>query len=270
MTLKEAVEILKNAGVENPLYDAREIFHRIGKIPRERLVLGGETEDGSDTARAVFLRAERTPLEYIIGNVDFYRETYLVCRDCLIPRDDTEILVDFAVKNIPSGANIIDLCTGSGCVALSVLNNTDKTRATAADISEGALALAKKNAERLGLSDRVEFLLCDALEKPVAKSCFAVLCNPPYVTEDEYPELSPEIHKEPKIAFVGGKDGLDFYRRITELYRDVIDDSGFIAFEIGCSQAKAIFEIANSFKMSCQTIPDLSGHDRVCVLRKSL
>ena len=111
MTLARAVEILKGAGVDSPLYDARQIFHRIGGIPMERLVLGGEVEDGSPAHTAILKRAARVPLEYVIGYTDFYRESYIVSDKCLIPRDDTEVLVDFTVKNIPPYAGFVDLCT---------------------------------------------------------------------------------------------------------------------------------------------------------------
>lgn len=270
MTLARAVEILKSAGVDSPLYDARQIFHKIGGIPMERLVLGGEVEDGSPAYAALMKRAERIPLEYIIGYADFYKESYFVSEDCLIPRNDTEILVDYAVKNIPDGASLVDLCTGSGCVALSVLNNTKKTTAIAVDISEAALGIARKNSDALHLLDRIEIMRADALEKAVCDACYALLSNPPYVTEDEYPTLSREIHNEPKIAFVGGRDGLDFYKRITELYRDVIDDCGFIAFEIGYKQAEGLRKIAERHRMTCEILTDLSGNDRVAVLRKIL
>ena len=268
MTLARAVEILKNAGIENPLYDARQIFSEIGNIPMEHLVIGGEVEDSSEAALAIAKRAERVPLEYLIGYTDFYKEQYVVGEGCLIPRDDTECLVDFAVKNIPAGAMFIDLCTGSGCVALSVLNNTVGTRVVAVDISDSALNIARKNADRLKLSERISLIEADVLRAPVSECCFALLSNPPYVTESEYPKLSPEIHNEPKIAFVGGVDGLEFYKRITALYRDLIDDYGFIAYEIGYEQKEALKKIAKNNRMSCEILTDLSGRDRVAVLRK--
>ncbi len=270
MTLSEAVEILRAAGVENPRYDARIIFSKIGKIGMEKLILGGEVEDGSEAALAIMKRAERIPLEYVMGSVDFYRENYIVDEGCLIPRDDTERLVEFAVKNIPDGAHFLDLCTGSGCVALSTLANTQNTTALAVDISDAALDVAKTNAQRLSLCDRVEFLRADVLDKPICDECFAVLSNPPYVTDAEYGGLSEEIKKEPKIAFVGGVSGLDFYRKITELYKSVISPGGFIAFEIGYRQATEIREIASANEMTCEIIKDLSGNDRVAVLRATV
>lgn len=268
MTLSEAVKILSSAGVENPLYDARQIFSMLGGIPMSELVLGGEVADGSRAAYAVEQRSKRIPLEYIMGSVDFYRERYIVREGCLIPRDDTEILVDYAVNNLPRGAFFVDLCTGSGCIALSVLNNTERTTALAVDISDTAIEIARENASRLGLSDRISLSRSNVMADPVVSACYAVLSNPPYVAECDYMALSDEIKCEPRIAFVGGDDGLDFYRAITEKYRNVIDDSGFIAFEIGYNQAVEIADIASKNRMSCEILRDLSGNFRVAVLRK--
>ena len=206
-------------------------------------------------------------LQYIIGNVGFYREEYLVTPDCLIPRADTEILVDYAVKHLPVGARFADLCTGSGCVAISTLKNTKNTTAVAVDISSGALDVARKNAKQNGVSDRLTLTLADVKQGAVCEGIFALLSNPPYVRDDVYPTLDGEIFHEPKIAFVGGRDGGDFYRRITEIYRDIIDRDGFIAYEIGYDQAELLREIAEQNRMSCEIIKDLSGNDRVSVLR---
>ena len=268
MTLNEAAKILSEAGIESARDEARIIFHKIGGIPRHELVCSTVRADSEAVISAVSRRAEREPLQYIIGECDFYRESYLVTPDCLIPRSDTEILVDFAVNNIPDGAHFIDLCTGSGCIALSVLNNTGKTHATAVDISDSALAVARKNAERLGLCDRIDFICRDALKSRVADRVFAVLSNPPYVADGCYEGLEPEIFAEPKAAFVGGEDGCDFYRALTPMYKEVIDKDGFIAYEIGYDQADALRSIARENGMSCEIIHDLGGKDRVAVLKK--
>ena len=119
MTLNEAAKILSEAGIESARDEARIIFHKIGGIPRHERVCSTVSSSSEAVISAVSRRAEREPLQYIIGECDFYRESYLVTPDCLIPRSDTEILVDFAVNNIPDGAHFIDLCTGSGCIALS-------------------------------------------------------------------------------------------------------------------------------------------------------
>ena len=180
----------------------------------------------------------------------------------------TEILVDYAVKHIPSGELFLDLCTGSGCVGISTLKNTDRTRAVLADVSIDALDVARENVRLNGVDARAELRRADVLCDRIADSCFAVLSNPPYVKRSVYEGLEAEIGFEPTMAFVGGEDGLDFYERLTPLYRDVIAEGGFIAYEIGFDQADALRRIAESAEMTCEIIKDLSGNDRVAVLRR--
>lgn len=267
MKLSEAIQILKNAGVESPAHDAKEIFSRLGDISKSLLISKDTSTDSKAVISAIERRKNREPLQYIIGDVGFYRETYKVSPDCLIPRQDTEILVDYAVKNIPSGAHFLDLCTGSGCVAISTLKNTQATTATATDISKGALKIAKENAELNGVSERLRLLLANALDTPLEINPFAILSNPPYVTASAYRELEKEIYFEPEIAFVGGEDGLVFYRKIIEHYIDKIDKNGFFAFEIGFDQGNALSSLSESFGLKCEILKDLSGLDRVAVLR---
>ena len=264
MTLKTAIEILKTAKIDSPEYDAREIFR---KFVREPLFFDTECDDPS-LSEYVKRRASREPLQYILGSVGFYREEYFVTPDVLIPRADTETLVDCAVKNLPSGVRFIDLCTGSGCVAISTLKNTKDTTALAVDLSEGALEIARKNAERNGTLDRIEFLLADARGEIDCGEIFAVLSNPPYVADEVYTTLEGEIFHEPKMAFVGGEDGGDFYRAITPIYKDKIAKDGFIAYEIGYDQADLVRSIAEECGMSCEIIKDLGGCDRVALLRR--
>ena len=263
MTLKEAVELLRRAGIESADYDARELF----RFYRQGVVMLNTECDNPGLIDAVHRRAKREPLQYIIGEVGFYRESYRVTPDCLIPRPDTEILVDYAVHNIPERATFLDLCTGSGCVAISTLKNTKNTTAIAVDISGGALAIAKENAEKNGVADRIQFRLANLMEETIDLPVFAVLSNPPYVTDSAYRELEGEIYHEPKEAFVGGDDGGDFYRRFTPIYKNYIHKDGFIAYEIGYDQADLLREIAEESRMSCEILKDLSGNDRVAVLK---
>lgn len=267
MKLSEAISMLTEAGVENPRHDARELFRKIGKLKDYELVSPEANSDLPELISAIKQRAKREPLQYILGEVDFYRERYEITPDCLIPRQETELLVDFATKNIPSGKKFIDLCTGSGCIAVSTLCNTKNTSALAVDLSDGALSVAKKNAEKNGVSDRVKFLCRDVLTEAVADSAFAVLSNPPYVTEQAYSTLAPEIYKEPKMAFLAGEDGLVFYRTIVSLYKDIIEKDGFFAFEIGYDQGKSLCEIASFHRMSAEIIKDYSGNDRIAILK---
>lgn len=269
MKLSEATRRLSEAGIENARDEARMLFTALGGFSVADTIGTDLISEEKRLTEAVERREKREPLQYIIGRVDFYRESYNVSPDCLIPRHDTETLVDLAVKMIPAGERFIDLCTGSGCIAISTLKNTKNTTAVAVDLSHGALELARGNAELNGVSDRITFIEADVLKELVNGDFFAVLSNPPYVTDTAYKSLEPELYFEPKIALVGNDDdGAGFYRRIAELYCHSIKDGGFIAFEIGYDQAAPLLKAAEELGMSCEIIKDLSGNDRVALLKK--
>ncbi len=267
ITLREAEELLKNAGVSEYALDARILFRHYGSFKPYEIIEKNASSDSRELADAIKRRQQREPLAYIIGECDFYREHYKLSRDCLIPRQDTELLVDFAVKSIPDGESFIDLCTGSGCVAISTLANTKNTRALAVDISAGALKVARENAAINGVAQRFTAALSDAKCFVPDKEVFALLSNPPYVSENEYEELEEELYREPKIAFIGGSDGLDFYRSIIPNFKDKINPLGFMAFEIGARQADGVRAIAEDNALEASIIKDYSGLDRVAVLR---
>ncbi len=266
MKLSEAVKILSDAGIVSAAHDARTLFETVGGMKAYQLVSGDAECEAEGLPAALKRRAMREPLQYIIGEVDFYREHYKVTPDCLIPREDTEILVDYAVKNLPRGAVFFDLCTGSGCVAVSVLKNTKDTRAYAYDISEAAISVARENAAKNGVSGRIEFRALDLMrESPDVARAYAVLSNPPYVSNTAYEGLEGEIFHEPKCAFVGGEDGGDFYRKFIPEYKKVIDKEGFLAFEIGFDQKGLMEELARENGMSLKILKDLSGNDRTAI-----
>ena len=268
MTLYEVVRKLSVAGIDNPVGDARELMKHFGGYKPHEVLSPSVECSTPEFLSAVEARANRTPLQSLIGEVWFYHEKYKVTPDCLIPRSDTEELVDYAVKNMPCGARILDLCTVSGCVAISTLCATKDTTAVAADISGAALKIAEENGKINGVSDRLTLLECDLLKEKIEGEFFAILSNPPYVCDSVYEEQEAEIAFEPKNAFVGGIDGGDFYRAFTPMYRDSLCEGGFIAYEIGYDQAELIRSIAKENGMSCEIIKDLSGNDRVAVLKK--
>lgn len=267
MTLSEAIRLLKEAEIESAASEARQIFKSLGGFADYELI-GAVSTDKAEVSEAVRRRASREPLQYVLGEAYFYRECYKVTPDCLIPRFDTEILVDYAVKHLPRGAIFIDLCCGSGCVGISTLNNTEDTRCISVDLSEAAVSLTLENARRIGVRDRLTTVCADAMEYAPSTRPAAVLSNPPYVSESAYGALAPEIYHEPKMAFVGGEDGGDFYRALTPKYRDIIAEDGFIAYEIGYDQSELIRTVAIECRMSCEIIPDLSGNPRVAVLKR--
>ncbi len=269
MTYKDAVKILRDAGVPDAEYDARELFLHFGAVRPQDIYMGDVDVNSEELTSAVARRAAREPLQYITGSVGFYREEYVVSNACLIPRADTECLVDYAVKHIPPGERFIDISTGSGCIAISTLKNTKDTTATALDISDAALDLARQNAEKNCVSERIEFVHADILSsaEEISGEYFALLSNPPYVTNEEYEGLSPEVYKEPKIAFVGGEDGGDFYRVLVPLGKRIVKRGGFIAFEIGYRQRGLLESLAKEHGLRLDVIRDLSGNDRVAVMK---
>ena len=267
MRLSDAEGLLREAGIDEAKSEARIIFSRIGGVPDYALPLDPEC-DSEAVAGAIERRRARYPLAYVIGEVDFYRESYKVSPACLIPRPETEILVDLAVRSIPSGARFADLCTGSGCIAISTLKNTDGTHAVALDLSPDAISIATENADRNGVRDRIEFVTGDALCGLEGKF-FAILSNPPYVSESAYASLDAELYAEPKMAFVGGEDGGDFYRRMIPLYKENLLENGFLAFEIGYDQGELLRALGEENGMSVEIIKDYSSLDRIALLRNT-
>lgn len=267
MTLKEAIELLRDSGVDSPEHDARELFRVFGNV-ESGIILPSASSDSDALHTAVLRRAQREPLQYIIGSVGFYREEYKVTPDCLIPRSDTEILVDFAVKNIPEGEIFADLCCGSGCIGISTLKNTSLTRCNSFDVSDGALRLTLENASENGVAERISVIKKDLLTENIEGEYFAILSNPPYIPRTVYEGLEKEIFSEPEIAFVGGEDGLLFYKKLIPVCKKALKDGGFIAFEIGYDQADELMLLSAKNELKCEILKDYSNNDRVAILRK--
>ncbi len=268
MTLTELTAALKSGGIEDARHEARLLFMHFGSFPPTALVVGDPTLSTPALEDALARRLAREPLQYILGEVDFCHETYHVTPACLIPRSDTELLVEHAVRLIPRGAHFADLCTGSGCIAVSVLAARTDLTAAAYDISEEALSLARENAARNGVASRVAFRACDLLTSPVGERYDAILSNPPYIRPDVIDTLAPELSHEPRIALDGGDDGLDFYRAILAHNAAHLTENGIILFEIGYDQAPDICRIAAAHGFSCTVENDLGGNPRLAILKR--
>jgi release factor glutamine methyltransferase len=271
LRLSEAIEALRASGIDSPEHDARELFIAYGGFSRTLPPRLNDEAQSDALCEAIRRRAAREPLQYILGEVAFYREVYRVTPEVLIPRSDTEILVEAALARLRDGAKFLDLCAGSGCVGISTLCNSSGTECIAVDISEGAVKIARENAELNRVGERYTAIRQDLTEtvpsEILARAPFdAILSNPPYVASAAYERLEAEIYSEPKIAFVGGEDGGDFYRRLTPLYRPFLSEGGFIAYEIGFDQARLLRNIAEENRMNIEIIPDLSGNPRVAIL----
>ena len=269
MTLKEAEALLCSAGIDEAREEARIIFERLGGIPRYRLTDLNAACDSARVLNAIERRRTREPLGYILGEVDFYREIYEVSPACLIPRADTEILVDLAVDLIPEGEFFLDLCTGSGCVAISTLKNTKSTTAVAIDISPAALKIAKRNAEKNGVLDRLKLQEADLFKSDLTDySPYAILSNPPYVSTSAYEGLEGEIFFEPKIAFTSGDDGADLLRRLVDICKKAIKPEGFFAFEIGYDQGDIMRSLGEAHGLAVEILKDLGSRDRVALFKR--
>ncbi|MBR6916150.1 MAG: peptide chain release factor N(5)-glutamine methyltransferase [Clostridia bacterium] len=269
MTLRELERALRDAGIENWRAEAAYLAEHFCGVPYERSVFAKDEElSGDGLEAALERRIAREPRLYILGEWKFMNETYKVDRSVLIPRQDTEVLVEWAIANVPRGGRVADLCTGSGCVAVSTLAARADLECVAVDKYADVLEIARQNAVLNGVFDRIAFEACDVLEGLPDGSFDAILCNPPYVTDSEYEDLAPEIFYEPRRALCGGTDGLDFYRSILSRCGAILKDTGAAAFEIGSSQAGAVSSIAAAHGFDAEIVKDLSGNDRVAVCKK--
>ncbi len=206
------------------------------------------------------------PLAYLIGEEAFFDLVFYVNEDVLVPRPDTERLVEKAIALLPPGGRFADLGTGSGCIAVTLLHKRTDASGIALDLSEGALAVAKENAGRAGVSERLTFLLGDMLAGPLGEECFdLILSNPPYIPRGEIARY-PSLAYEPLTALDGGEDGLDFYRCLLRDYRKNLKPAGGFLFEIGFDQRAAISALADEFCYTCQVCRDYGGNDRVALL----
>ncbi len=274
MTFRDICDCLRNAGIENAETEASLLLGHYTFANHADILANPERNYESEALLdALDKRCEHIPLQYIFGKWDFYRETYFVNESCLIPRSDTELLVDYAVKNLPHGAYFADLCTGSGCIAISTLANRADCTALAIDLFENTLATAKKNAVQNHVEKRVTFRLANVLEKDaLAKDeCFdAILSNPPYIRTAVLDTLEDELFFEPRAALDGGDDGMIFYRAILQNTENRLKTGGFLLFEIGFDQKEDIRKLSSAFGYECEVHNDLSGNPRLAILKKML
>ncbi len=265
MTLRETAAFLSSQGIPDADTEARLLFsHFSGLSPAALLADRTLSIDLPELQKALALRASREPLAYILGEAPFCNEVYKVTRDCLIPRFDTERLVEAAAELLPLGSHFADLCTGSGCIAISTLCRRPDTTAVGYDLSAGALAVAQENAARNRVADRIELLHADLLSAHLPAGGFdAILANPPYITKEAMEALSPEVQKEPKTALFGGDDGLLFYRHFLQSFPNALKPNGFFLFEIGYDQEAAIRALAEEHQKQIRILYDFGGNARV-------
>ena len=243
--------------------DAEWIFSIVLNIKRselsaERMVMPHESKKLKEI---IDKRLTGRPLWYIIGDTEFYGCKIKVDERALIPRPETEELAELAAKSIEEGDKVLDMCTGSGCIAISIAKNCAKKNitVTAADLSEAALMLAKENANLNSVS--VNFVQSD-LFTSVRGRFNLIVCNPPYIKTGDIPKIQKEVREfEPRIALDGGEDGLDFYRRIAKSVRSYLARDGVLLLECGEGQAEEILKLFEH-RDYAMVMKDLSGTDR--------
>ena len=265
---------LAAAGVDTPAYEASLLLETFANASRATLMTDRDRPYSTpELESAVSRRLSREPLQYILGEWDFFGCVFTVSPHCLVPRPDTELLVETAIRVLPENARAVDLCTGSGCVAVATLVHRPDVTADALELYPETLKLACENANRNGVASRFTPIEADLLEDGV--TCLsprapydAILSNPPYIPTAVVADLSPEVHTEPHAALDGGKDGLLFYRAILRDYAPMVKRGGLIFLEIGYDQGEALVSLGREYIPDGTTriLKDLGGNHRVAVV----
>lgn len=275
-----AAEHLAAKGIPSHRLDAELLLAEILGLDRVRLYVQHDrplTKDEVDQYRTYIVRrAKREPTAYILGRREFYSLPFEVDPHVLIPRPETEILVEKALdalaRRFPreSRVDVADVGTGSGAVAVAVAHHDARAHVLATDIDRDALAVAQRNVTRHGLEARITLKQGDLLDPLQGRLFHAILSNPPYVPIAEWEQLAADVRDyEPRRALVGGSDGLTYLRRLIEKAMPLLHPNGFLALEIGSSQGEAVARIAAEAGFRhVQVFPDLAGRDRVLFLAR--
>ena len=267
---------LFKAGINNADFDAWVLVEKICGISRTEYFVKMHDEVSEDIVTSYFeaidKRITHYPLQYIVGEWEFMGMPFKVNENVLIPRQDTEILVEKALEIIGSEfekikgkISVMDMCTGSGCIGISVAKKCQNTSVTCVDISKAALEVAKENGKLNGVKN-ILFIESDLFENVNGKFN-VIISNPPYITSAEIKKLMPEVKDfEPHLALDGDSDGLKFYKLIINQSKEYLNENGYILFEIGCDQGeqvkKLLFEKGYT---DIEVLKDLGGNDRVVI-----
>lgn len=258
-----------NHFVDNALFEANLIVKTVLNLSSLDVVLKGKEAvldvDLKKIEEYSKRRISGEPLQYILGTQEFMGLEFRVNPSVLIPRGDTEILVEHILEHFGGKPiNVLDLCTGSGCIAISLAHFNKNALVTAVDISPDAIECAKENARILGVSDRVSFRVDDIFSMDFFGKFDLIVSNPPYIESEIIPTLSGTVKDfEPLSALDGGADGLRFYRYITKIAPRLLNKNGLLAFEIGYNQKDAVVSILEDSFCNINTIKDYGNCDRV-------
>ena len=268
--------ILADAGITDAEYDSFALLEYITGMDRTAYILNGSKSVPEDIAErydaVIDRRSSHIPLQHITGQAWFYGRGFNVNSDVLVPRQDTEVLVSEALKVINAKDSVLDMCTGSGCIIITLALEKKLGRALGADISEAALKVASDNREKLGAYD-VTFVksnIFSDINVNDEELFDVIVSNPPYIATGEIETLTEEVRiHDPYIALDGLEDGLHFYRGITQQSLNYIKSGGWLLYEIGCTQAHDVSDIMSEYGYSnIKVIKDLAGLDRVVMGRR--
>ncbi|MCL5278673.1 MAG: peptide chain release factor N(5)-glutamine methyltransferase [Planctomycetes bacterium] len=268
-------EYLTQKGVDAPRLSAELLLSHVLGLKRIELYTQYNkvvVQEQLNRLRDLVKRAgEHEPVAYLVGRTEFYSIEFEVAPDCLIPRPETELLVQRSIEFLRKRTGpqqVCDLCTGCGIIAVAIARNVPDVKVIATDISEPALAVAARNIEKHKLADRIELRHGDLFEPlvPQLDVFDLIACNPPYVSAPEYEALDRNVKDyEPRLALYAGQDGLDLYRRIVEKVREFLKPDGILLLEIGYQQGPAVRELLEQTSLFApiRIDKDLQGHDRV-------
>lgn len=273
---RDAIKSLAGAGCDSPEFDAQQLVSYCFGFNKTQLLMNSGVE--VDEIKLIHFedcvkrRCNHEPLQYIIGMWGFHRFSFKVGEGVLIPRPETEILVDFAVEKIRKHnyKTVFDLCCGSGCIGLSIAKLCRDVKVYCIDVSDKALEYTRLNKELIDV-DNVMVVKSDIRESAGFIGLprpDIILSNPPYIRTDEIKELQPEIAFEPSIALDGGTDGLDFYRSLSEIWYPFINRGGYLAMECGEDQATDILSLFIGKADKGKIIKDASGTERVVTVAR--
>jgi release factor glutamine methyltransferase len=273
-------ERLTAHGVDSATSEVEQILSHVLREPRHQIYLNSRhalsANQLHEVEQIVDRRCRREPLQYIIGTTEFYGLEIECTKAALIPRPETELLVEVLIKLAKefSSPRILELGTGTGCIALALAMHLSDAEIVATDISEGALHLACRNAKRLGPSPRVEFLCKDMMDANFLDEIeqqHLIVSNPPYVLQSERAEVQPEVRDwEPEAALYVEGDGLKFYRAIAGLAQRRLLPGGYVAVEMASQRAMEIAEVFTSFELKVkEVIKDYNGHERHLIAMKA-